>query len=250
MAFCAKLSAKTQRKVRLPTEAEWEYACRAGTKTRFHFGDDVADLGRYAWHTGNSSEDTHHPVGLKLANPWGLYDMLGNVWEWCSDWYGNDYRGPGNAVDPTGPVSGTNRHMRGGSWRNPAQACRSANRNPYRPDSQVDVLGFRVVVEEPAGEAGPGPAGTGADVSGPGCQAAGEDSGVYRRHHLVRVIFRFRFRVIHLRTEARRGVHRDQLRRWKGKTQYLELEPDTRRHRLSQARTAVPSSRARSSVIP
>ena len=135
---------------RLPTEAEWEYACRAGTKTRFSYGDDpdYSQLTDYAWYRQNAGFTTH-PVGQKKPNPWGLYDMLGNAWEWCQDWYGA-YPG-GTAVDPQGPAEpGMNRQrtIRGGDYFNPAQHGRSALRgydfipkHPWPPD-----FGFRVVL--------------------------------------------------------------------------------------------------------
>src|ERR1019366_6733194 len=90
MEFCKKLSQKTGKTVRLPTEAQWEYACRAGTKTRFSFGDKDEDLGDYAWYEKNS-DGKSHPVGQKKPNGLGLYDMHGNVWQWCADWYAEDY---------------------------------------------------------------------------------------------------------------------------------------------------------------
>jgi formylglycine-generating enzyme required for sulfatase activity len=114
MDFCKKLSERTRQVFRLPTEAEWEYACRAGTTTRFSFGDSESDLGDYAWHKGNSGEKTH-PVAQKKPNAWGLYDMHGNVWEWCADWYGSYTAGP--LTDPQGAASGSLRVLRGGSWR-------------------------------------------------------------------------------------------------------------------------------------
>jgi len=116
--FCKKLSDLPEEKAagrvyRLPTEAEWEYACRAGSKSAYSFGESSKSLGDYAWFDGNSNNQTH-PVGEKKANAWGLYDMHGNVWEWCSDWYG-EY--PNGAVsDPVGPREGSDRVNRGGGW--------------------------------------------------------------------------------------------------------------------------------------
>ncbi|MCY2926365.1 MAG: formylglycine-generating enzyme family protein, partial [Planctomycetota bacterium] len=112
--FCKALSAKTGKAVRLPTEPQWEYACRAGTKTRFGFGDDDTDLRDYAWFSGHSLSKTH-PVGEQEPNAWGLYDMHGNVWEWCSDYYADSYANA-KTTDPQGPGSGTDRVLRGGGW--------------------------------------------------------------------------------------------------------------------------------------
>ncbi len=146
--FCKKLSdlpeeKKAGRVYRLPTEAEWEYACRAGSKTAYSFGESSKSLGEYAWFRGNSNDQTH-PVGEKKANAWGLCDMHGNVWEWCSDWYG-DY--PKGAVsDPKGPDEGSYRVSRGGSWYFSASLCRSAFRLGYDPSQRPDDDGFRVAL--------------------------------------------------------------------------------------------------------
>ena len=131
---------------RLPTEAEWEYACRAGTTTRWSFGDDMNSLGDYAWHKGNAwnaGEQYAHAVGQKRANPWGLYDMHGNVWEWCQDRYG-DYSS-GRQVDPTGPASGSGCVERGGGFGRPARDARSAHRNGNAPSLRYADLGARLL---------------------------------------------------------------------------------------------------------
>jgi formylglycine-generating enzyme required for sulfatase activity len=130
---------------RLPTEAEWEYACRAWTSTRFSYGDDpgYTNLTQYAWYDVNSGA-TAHPVGQKLPNPWGLYDMHGNIAEWCQDWYA-PYP-VGIALDPQGPATGSTRVFRGGLWLRPASYCRSAWRNVAPPDFTGGGGGFRVVL--------------------------------------------------------------------------------------------------------
>ena len=149
VAFCEKLNEVARDTLpdgyhyTLPTEAQWEYACRAGTTTRFYYGDDDNQLGSYAWYTDNSSSKTH-PVGEKLPNGWGLHDMHGNVAEWCLDWYG-DYQG-GSITDPQGPQSGWRRVNRGGSWSDDARYCRSAYRLWFRPDDKRSILGFRVAL--------------------------------------------------------------------------------------------------------
>ena len=146
--FCKQLSElpeekKAGRDYRLPTEAEWEYACRAGSKTAYSFGADSRSLGDYAWFGENSGGQTH-PVGEKKANAWGLYDMHGNVWEWCSDWYGEYSK---SAVsDPVGPKEGSSRVFRGGSWGIEAAICRSAFRGGSVPSDRYDGLGFRVAL--------------------------------------------------------------------------------------------------------
>ena len=134
---------------RLPTEAEWEYACRAGTTTRFSYGDDpgYTQLELFGWYYDNSdtgSGKMTHPVGQKFPNPWGLYDMHGNVYEWCLDWYGN-YPG-GSVTDPTGLGSGFFRVHRGGYWNRDGRDCRSAFRYGGDPTSAYFDIGFRVVL--------------------------------------------------------------------------------------------------------
>ena len=145
--FCERLSERAEGTYRLPTEAQWEYACRAGTQTAYSYGADPGRLGEYAWYYANAShagEEYAHRVALKKPNPWGLYDMHGNVWEWCRDWYGDYAEGP--VEDPTGPSSGDRRVLRGGGWYNNARYCRSAIRDYYVPDNSWLYYGFRVVV--------------------------------------------------------------------------------------------------------
>jgi formylglycine-generating enzyme required for sulfatase activity len=134
---------------RLPTEAEWEYACRAGTTTAYSFGDDVSKLKAYAWFEDNSGGKPR-PVGQKAANPWGLYDMHGNVWEWCNDFYKVDYYQEGPKENPRGPQTGEAKVLRGGAWKFSAETCRSGyryNENPGYADVcfGYDIYGFRCV---------------------------------------------------------------------------------------------------------
>ncbi len=129
---------------RLPTEAEWEYACRAGTTTRYSTGSSESDLSRTGWYSGNSNNTTN-PVGQKAANAWGLYDMHGNVREWCSDWYGENYYSSSPQSNPQGPSSGQYRVLRGGSWCIDFWSCRAACRNRDRPSNRSIGFGFRVV---------------------------------------------------------------------------------------------------------
>jgi formylglycine-generating enzyme required for sulfatase activity len=126
---------------RLPTEAEWEWACRAGTRTELCSGDGEGGLGDYAWYRNNAG-DTTHPVGEKKPNAWGLYDMHGNVWEWCGDWYAEYGRGWMPKADPTGPMMGHDRATRGGSWSYPAGNCRSKYRGYCHPGILCDVAGY------------------------------------------------------------------------------------------------------------
>jgi formylglycine-generating enzyme required for sulfatase activity len=130
---------------RLPTESEWEYACRAGTTTRFSYGDDPGyiNLTSYAYYFDNSFVETH-PVGQKMPNPWGLFDMQGNVDEWCLDWYGS--YPSGTVTDPQGHATGQDRIVRGGHYFSAGSYCRSAQRYHYSPATANDKIGFRIVL--------------------------------------------------------------------------------------------------------
>lgn len=149
MEFCRKLTERERKAGRLPegmaytlpTEAQWEYACRAGTTTRFNTGNAESDLGRAGWYPSNSVGSTKQ-VGQKAPNAWGLYDMHGNVWEWCLDWKAS-YPG-GSVTDPRGPASGWDRVHRGGGRSDGAQSCRSARRNDRHADYRFNDLGFRL----------------------------------------------------------------------------------------------------------
>ncbi|MCP4263931.1 MAG: formylglycine-generating enzyme family protein [Planctomycetes bacterium] len=150
--FCRMLSQQEGKTYRLPTEAEWEYACRAGTTTRFSFGDSDSSLSDYAWFNDNTNQLGQiyaHPVGQKKPNPWDLYDMHGNVWEWCSDWYNKDYYSNSPNAEPKGPPSGRHRSMRGGSWFNDEYGLRCSVRSSHYPDNRYYYIGFRVVRSQP-----------------------------------------------------------------------------------------------------
>jgi formylglycine-generating enzyme required for sulfatase activity len=148
VAFCQKLSdfadeRRVGRTYRLPTEAEWEYACRAGTTTNYCYGDDATQLGAFAWYCDNSGGITH-AVAEKKPNAFGLYDMHGNVWEWCADFYDENYYPRSPLEDPPGPETGNGRVLRGGSWNFSAATCRAALRDHDVPGSRSDSNGFRV----------------------------------------------------------------------------------------------------------
>ncbi len=165
-AFCGWLSRQAGSAAVLPTEAQWEYACRGGTRTAHPWGDDPDDGRGWcnavdqtaerqfpAWTTvfwGFNWDDGFvftSPVGYYKANAFGLHDMLGNVWEWCSDWYGEKYYGESPGNDPPGPNDGALRVLRGGSWRSNTLNCRSADRVRYSPDRRVSDLGFRLALD-------------------------------------------------------------------------------------------------------
>ncbi len=150
-AYCAAVTASERKagrlppgfEYRLPSEAEWEYACRAGTTNLFSFGDDAQAADAFAWTTENA-EGTTHPVGQKRPNPWGLHDMHGNVWEWCSDWYGPYAEAP--AIDPVGLVTGKFKVFRGGGWNQEVQYARSGNRFMMAPSNGIHFVGFRMAL--------------------------------------------------------------------------------------------------------
>lgn len=139
MQFCEKFGQKYNIKIRLPYEIEWEYACKAGSNTQYFWGDSINPA--YLWYNMNSDDDTH-PVGVKLPNRWGLNDMLGNVSEWCMDWYSDNY------VLPKGPEKGIGKIVKGGSWSDDEYNLRSSFRTSFDPDSKYFNIGFRVVIDQ------------------------------------------------------------------------------------------------------
>jgi len=156
VAYCKALSAKTGKRYRLPTEAEWEYACRAGRRTPFNTGENLTTNqanydGNYPYN--NNPKGVYRqktvPVNSFAPNAWGLYNMHGNVWEWCSDWYDGTYydecKAQGVVTNPTGPATGSYRVIRGGGWSNDAGSCRSAYRISLSPDFRINNVGFRLV---------------------------------------------------------------------------------------------------------
>jgi sulfatase modifying factor 1 len=155
--FCRRLSEKESQEYRLPTEAQWEYACRAGTKTTWSFGDDGRQLADYAWHDANAYKDGRQyaqRVARKHPNGWALFDMHGNVWEWCRDWYAPYDAKQKESVDPSGPKKGQYRVWRGGSFADAMPNTRSAtrlsfDRENYHPEY---LAGFRVVRNLEAGK--------------------------------------------------------------------------------------------------
>ena len=143
MEFCAELSRMTGRKFTLPTEAEWEYAARGGKKSTNAKYSGSSSVANVAWYDGNSGSQTH-PVGKLRPNELGIYDMSGNVWEWCLDWFGN--YSSASQTDPMGPGSGSSRVNRGGSLQSSAKGCRVSNRSSDTPGDRYYYLGFRVVL--------------------------------------------------------------------------------------------------------
>jgi len=151
--YCGRLTAREQSlgnipvdySYRLPTEAEWEYACRAGTTTRYSYGDNPDDLRLYGWVNSTNRRMQTYAVGHKQSNPWGLYDLYGNVNEWCSDWDEGSLPG-GESVDPAGPVSGTSRVIKGGSSFSYPLQCSTAGRSALAPNTVSPMTGFRIVL--------------------------------------------------------------------------------------------------------
>jgi formylglycine-generating enzyme required for sulfatase activity len=144
--FLERLDARSRLRFRLPLEAEWEYACRAGASGNYCFGDDERLLADYAWYKVNSGETTH-PVGTKQPNRWGLYDLHGNVWEWCHDWHWDKAIARSPAKDPKGPLRGSFKAMRGGSWNDASELVGSSSRMGGKPSLRDFNVGFRLCLE-------------------------------------------------------------------------------------------------------
>src|SRR5262249_718021 len=154
VAYCQELTKRekkaghlpTSYEYRLPSEAEWEYACRAGITNLFSFGDSATEAGQYAWPMEKRDTSTH-PMGRKRPNPWGLYDMHGNVWEWCSDWFAPYPAMP--LTNPTGAPSSKYKVFRGGGWNQAIEFARCANRFMMSPSNGIHFVGFRVALSRP-----------------------------------------------------------------------------------------------------
>jgi formylglycine-generating enzyme required for sulfatase activity len=152
VAFCRKVTQELRRVgllgkdevIRLPSEAEWEYVCRAGTTTAYSFGDDAGELTQYGWFTGNA-KGNDPPVGAKKPNPWGFYDLHGYVWEWCADAWHANYEGAPADGSPRLAEGAKERVIRGGAWTERAERCRSAARGHARAETRSDAIGFRCV---------------------------------------------------------------------------------------------------------
>ncbi len=143
-AYCKWRSKKEEKTYRLPTEAEWEYACRAGSTTKWSFGDDDSKLEEYAWYSKNSNGKAH-PVGDKKPNPWGLYDMHGNVWEWCEDDGSDNYDTTPRGGSANKSNNSGEKVLRGGSWVNPAYGAHSSFRFKFNPSFRINDVGFRLL---------------------------------------------------------------------------------------------------------
>ncbi len=143
--FTIKFSSMHGIAARLPYEAEWEYAAKAGTHTRYYWGDGM--VGNYAWYNGNSGGGTREN-GLKNPNQWGIHDISGNVWEWCMDWYDENYYKYSPLKNPAGPASGSFRVIRGGGWDLNSSFLRHSLRDRNHPGNRNSVLGFRIVLED------------------------------------------------------------------------------------------------------
>ena len=150
--FIEAMNARGEGTYSLPTEAQWEYGARAGTTSAFYNGGITQlscgydpNLNVIGWYCYNAESKTH-PVAQKTPNAWGLYDMSGNVWEWCQDWYDSSYYSSSPSVDPTGPSTGTDRVDRGGGWNSWVQSCRAANRSSFSPGNRFNLIGFRLVL--------------------------------------------------------------------------------------------------------